>query len=179
MNKSNDAILPPGWVRQCLDRILQDCGYASYNELADEIGESGANVNAWMTRNSPYGRTGAPMLHDKTGANINWLMARSDDAFPDGPKINPALKTARVYGSLNEIRKQILEFARALAVTNKELAVAWKERLEAAEPAEYQEKAFRGLLLGLLEFSAGSGASSNRSAQVEQAPARRGQGKRK
>lgn len=175
---ANDEGIPEGWVRQCIDRIVDECGYASYNELAIALGKNRANIDAWIARNT-YGRDGMTSLHDKTGADANWLLARGEVAFPTGPVINEALKSARIYGSLTEIRKQILEFARALAETKPELASAWKERLEGAEPAAYQEKAFRGLLLGLLESESESRASSNTSVQAAQVHAKRGQGKRK
>lgn len=175
---ANDEGIPEGWVRQCIDRIVDECGYASYNELANALGKNRANIDAWIARNT-YGRDGMTTLHDKTGADANWLLARGELAFPTGPIINEALKSARIYGSLTEIRKQILEFARALAVTKPELALAWKERLEGAEPPAYQEKAFRGLLLGLLEFSGASKGSLSTSAQAAPIHAKRGQGKRK
>lgn len=80
---ANDEGIPDGWVRQCVDRIVDECGYASYNELAIALGKNRANIDAWIARNT-YGRDGMTTLHDKTGADANWLLARGDVAFPTG-----------------------------------------------------------------------------------------------
>src|ERR1051325_3558513 len=124
--------LPADTVRNRLTEIMETCGYSSLQELGDALGESRANLSAWQTRNT-YGPTGAVRLHDLTGAALDWLSARGDVAFPNGPKLNSALQNGRLYGDIREIRKELIQFAFALAGTTPKLASAWKKRLEDSE----------------------------------------------
>lgn len=171
--------LPAGTVRDRLATIIESCGYPSLAELGDELGlNSRAVISSWQTRNS-YGNEGAALLHDKTGADINWLMGRGDVPFPTGPKINPALNTAGLYGHIRDLRKIILEFAFSLAQTTPGLASEWRQRLDGGSVKENAENTFRGLLLVALENPQAVVAAANNHAQTSQSHAKRGRRKQK
>lgn len=131
MQISKKPGLPPGTVRSRIERICEECGYSSFAELADVIGQSRSNMNLWMQRNT-YGPGGANQLHDTTGADLNWLNGRGNDAFPNGAKINPALKVQNVYAAITENRRVGIALVRALFETTPALARAWMKYLEPA-----------------------------------------------
>jgi hypothetical protein len=137
-------------VGEKLDQVRIACGYATDAELARGLGVSEQVLSNWRTRNT-YGRGGDALLHDTTAASIDWLRGRGKVPFPNGPKLNQQQDVPRLIGDVDQLRKALLEFAYALAESRRDVALAWKARLENAASPYYIERGFHGLLLGVLD----------------------------
>ena len=80
-------------------------------------------------KSNTYGRYGVIKLHNQTNADLNWLHGQSVEAFPNGAKINPALKVQNVYAALVDNRRTGLALVKAIFETTPELGKAWMRHM--------------------------------------------------
>jgi hypothetical protein len=128
--------LPQGTVRNRLATICEECGYTSVAALGEMLGESRSNMNQWQQRDT-YGQSGAVRLSDLTGADLNWLFARSNEPFPNGAKINPTLNVQSVYAAITENRRVVIALAKAIYETAPGTAMAWARNLEGSSSGSF------------------------------------------
>jgi hypothetical protein len=139
-----------------LDEIKRACGIEADATLADKLGTRSQNILNWRKRGAASGewtRDALELIADRTGASTDWMLGRSEVAFPNGVKLKTAAPLEkRVQRTEADIDQARAALGALFEVLNRKLpelglAAAYEEALEAVAPSEaYAEKGFHGLL---------------------------------